>query len=244
LLRVQWKTPDDGQRNCPKHIEFYSKNKSEKLVHLVGFIIRRYKSNFQIFEKKRCSDKYMYTVSASFSFSTYLYITYEVNFSFFFFFLVIPLQKERFSSVNEFRILWTGFVTYSPYSDCKALCSIASWHSGDMIWNCDWLSSVPLDILLCSSCYWTCHEAGTASGHNCYGVYALVKESCLPRGSSEDCTTGCTGRKIREASTAATCIAVTSSDVSRNEYLTIIWIILSNNFFFFNFQVRHDRCVQ
>jgi len=29
---VQWKTPDDGQRNCPKHVEFYSKNKFEKLV--------------------------------------------------------------------------------------------------------------------------------------------------------------------------------------------------------------------
>jgi len=34
------KTPNDGQRNCPKHVEFYSKNKFEKLVHLVGFIIR------------------------------------------------------------------------------------------------------------------------------------------------------------------------------------------------------------
>jgi len=34
------KTPDDGQRNCPKHVEFYSKNKFEKLVPLVGFIIR------------------------------------------------------------------------------------------------------------------------------------------------------------------------------------------------------------
>jgi len=33
------KTPDDGQRNCPKHVEFYSKNKFEKLLHLVGFII-------------------------------------------------------------------------------------------------------------------------------------------------------------------------------------------------------------
>ena len=32
-------TPDDGKRNCPKHVEFYSKNKFEKLVHLVGFII-------------------------------------------------------------------------------------------------------------------------------------------------------------------------------------------------------------
>jgi len=33
---VQWKTPDDGQRNCPKHVEFHSENKFEKLVHLVG----------------------------------------------------------------------------------------------------------------------------------------------------------------------------------------------------------------
>jgi len=33
------KTPDDGQRNCPKHVEFYSKNKFEKLVHLIGFVI-------------------------------------------------------------------------------------------------------------------------------------------------------------------------------------------------------------
>jgi len=35
-------TPDDGQRNCPKHVEFYSKNKFEKLVHIVGFIVRIY----------------------------------------------------------------------------------------------------------------------------------------------------------------------------------------------------------
>jgi len=33
---------DDGQRNCLKHLEFYSKNKFVKLVHLVGFIIRIY----------------------------------------------------------------------------------------------------------------------------------------------------------------------------------------------------------
>ena len=40
LLCVQWKIPDDGQRNYPKHGEFHSKNKFEKSVHLVGFIIR------------------------------------------------------------------------------------------------------------------------------------------------------------------------------------------------------------
>jgi len=40
LLCVQRKIPDDGRRNCPKHVEFYCKNKFEKLMHHVGFIIR------------------------------------------------------------------------------------------------------------------------------------------------------------------------------------------------------------
>ena len=35
LLCVQWKTPDDGQRNRPKHVEFYSKNMFEKLMDVV-----------------------------------------------------------------------------------------------------------------------------------------------------------------------------------------------------------------
>jgi hypothetical protein len=38
LLCVQWKTSDDGQRSCPKHVEFHSKNKFEKLGHIVGII--------------------------------------------------------------------------------------------------------------------------------------------------------------------------------------------------------------
>jgi len=41
VLCIQYWTPDDGQKTYPKHAEFYSKNKFEKLVHLVGFIIRR-----------------------------------------------------------------------------------------------------------------------------------------------------------------------------------------------------------
>jgi hypothetical protein len=41
LLSVQWITPDEGQRNCPKHVEFHLQNKFEKSVHLVGFIIRK-----------------------------------------------------------------------------------------------------------------------------------------------------------------------------------------------------------
>ena len=42
LLCIQYQTPDDGQKTCAKHVEFYSKNKFEKLVHFIGFIIRIY----------------------------------------------------------------------------------------------------------------------------------------------------------------------------------------------------------
>jgi len=42
LLCIQYWTPDDGQKTCPKHVDLYSKNKFEKLVQLVGFIIRIY----------------------------------------------------------------------------------------------------------------------------------------------------------------------------------------------------------
>ena len=31
LLCIQYLTPDDGQKTCPKHVEFYSKNKFDKL---------------------------------------------------------------------------------------------------------------------------------------------------------------------------------------------------------------------
>ena len=39
--KLSAKTPDDGQRNCPKLLEFIPKINFEKLVHLVGFIIVR-----------------------------------------------------------------------------------------------------------------------------------------------------------------------------------------------------------
>jgi hypothetical protein len=42
IVSVQRISPDDGQRNCPKHAEFHFQNKFEKLVHLVGFIIRKF----------------------------------------------------------------------------------------------------------------------------------------------------------------------------------------------------------
>jgi hypothetical protein len=37
-----WNCVDDGQRNCPKHVEFHFQNTFEKLVHLVSFIIRKF----------------------------------------------------------------------------------------------------------------------------------------------------------------------------------------------------------
>jgi len=36
----------DGQRNCPKHVEIYFKNKFEKLINLVRFIIGIHISSF------------------------------------------------------------------------------------------------------------------------------------------------------------------------------------------------------
>ena len=48
LLFLQYQTPDEGQRNCPKHVEFYSKNKFEKLGHLVGFIERIFLLGFSL----------------------------------------------------------------------------------------------------------------------------------------------------------------------------------------------------
>ena len=43
VYSIPYLTPGDGQRICPKLVEMYSKkNKFEKLVHLVGFIIGIY----------------------------------------------------------------------------------------------------------------------------------------------------------------------------------------------------------
>ena len=39
MPNLQWRTPDDGQRNWPKHVEFLDKNKFGKISASVGFII-------------------------------------------------------------------------------------------------------------------------------------------------------------------------------------------------------------
>jgi hypothetical protein len=37
---VQWKNPNHGQRNCPKHVEFLNKNTFGKLVRLLVLLKR------------------------------------------------------------------------------------------------------------------------------------------------------------------------------------------------------------
>jgi hypothetical protein len=55
--------PDDGQRNCPKNVEFHLQNKFEKSVHIVGLIIkkilRKYVLSFINHDrKKKCREGY------------------------------------------------------------------------------------------------------------------------------------------------------------------------------------------
>jgi hypothetical protein len=48
---------DGGQRDCPKHVGFHVQNKFEKLVYLVGFIIRKFVTmHGHIDVKYKCSD--------------------------------------------------------------------------------------------------------------------------------------------------------------------------------------------
>jgi hypothetical protein len=35
---IQWRTPDDGERNCQKYVDFLGKNKFGKIGASVGFI--------------------------------------------------------------------------------------------------------------------------------------------------------------------------------------------------------------
>jgi len=39
---VQWITPDDGHRRCPKHVGIYDKNKFWILMHLFGYFYESY----------------------------------------------------------------------------------------------------------------------------------------------------------------------------------------------------------
>ena len=42
MPNVQWRTPDAGQRNCPKQVEFLDKNKFVKISASIGFIKNKF----------------------------------------------------------------------------------------------------------------------------------------------------------------------------------------------------------
>ena len=46
LLCVQWKTPDDGQKYCLKHVEFHSKNKIWEINASSWFYYSKYYEKF------------------------------------------------------------------------------------------------------------------------------------------------------------------------------------------------------
>ena len=54
MPNVQWRTPDDGQSNCPKHVEILDKNKFGKISASVGFI----KKIFLTLIQKTCRINY------------------------------------------------------------------------------------------------------------------------------------------------------------------------------------------
>jgi hypothetical protein len=57
LLSVQWITPDDGQRNCPKHVEIHFQNKFEKIIASSWFYCKEIRHDAQSHGRK---DTYFY----------------------------------------------------------------------------------------------------------------------------------------------------------------------------------------
>ena len=102
LLCVLCQTPDGGQRNFPKHVEIYSKNKFEKLVHLLGFIIRtvrivwRFSSYYMRDRRKRLQYPYPY---------------------------IFSLQKPQPGSRDPTRSAHLSVACNSCRCDCKHICA-------------------------------------------------------------------------------------------------------------------------
>jgi hypothetical protein len=62
---VQWKTPDDEQRNRPKHVEFLDKNKFGKIGASVGFIKKKKGAIFDTIVMTRCGAQKQQTWNSS-----------------------------------------------------------------------------------------------------------------------------------------------------------------------------------
>jgi hypothetical protein len=118
LLSVQWITPDDGERNCPKHVEFYFQNKFEKLFHLVGFIIRKFitmhghmnvKTLRSHWQQKKCSEIFKGHLLRGTTFVLSSSLTYFVIILF----LNPPVKNETWM---PFRCSFNCFVNENVYS--------------------------------------------------------------------------------------------------------------------------------
>ena len=68
LLCIQYQTPDDGQKSCLKHVEFYSKNIFVKLVHLVGFVKKKSASSDESVKPGPLADLCSWTIDKTSSF--------------------------------------------------------------------------------------------------------------------------------------------------------------------------------
>jgi len=67
LLSVQWKTPDDGQGNCPKHVEFHSKIKISEIGASSWFCYKKFITmhghmNVRLVQNKCCYTVIIYTL--------------------------------------------------------------------------------------------------------------------------------------------------------------------------------------
>jgi len=99
LLCIQCKTPDDVHRNCPKHVAFYSKNKFEKLVRLVGFIIR---NRFDVLDKK------ILQISTTFSFYIFKWLRFLQSYS------TVQLVSQL-QETNIVIVLHVNIISYSIF---------------------------------------------------------------------------------------------------------------------------------
>jgi len=109
LLCVQWKTDDDGERNCSKHVEFYSKNKFENLVHLLGFIIRG-----SIIRKRICLWFMFFVTSVPKSKHLYprqeMTLKYFIAYNLFLQYILRPVQTVR--AVPCFPFVLKAFMSF------------------------------------------------------------------------------------------------------------------------------------
>ena len=75
LLCVRWETPDDGQRNCPKHVEIRSKIKFEKISAYSWFFYKDVLWYYLQTAKSQIWQPFWYKLNAGFTRDTHSWRT-------------------------------------------------------------------------------------------------------------------------------------------------------------------------